>query len=304
MNRTDSSDIILSNIRASGIQIGRAVEIRLSHLSELAEKLAKSDDYESFRDAFCNVREEFSDIYREILRENISSVNLSEVRRILDGLSIRGFAEVCADVAKERKFAYGDIDTEPISSARIACFKTAPSQSAYRAFARELAMASESVYDDYSSICEAVFTGAADFCILPVWGSDDGVLLPFLRLARKYELHAVLSCDIQPSDDDRQTRFCLFGSKIKNRRGSDTVDLFVSTADENIHRLLSGIDQIGGSCQKLTALPHAMFPDENLFCSVRIGRENIDALLLFLRLFAQSVSVCGIYKCITAPKTR
>lgn len=302
----DVSAIILSNLYENGNLLGRDLEVRLSHLSELADCIvsgSSASDTDGFRDSFFTAREDLLHTYRHTVSKVTAPVCRESVGYIFDRLSVADMAELCRGIASKNASPYGKTETKRIESARIACFRNSLSEAAYRTFAKELPMASAVFSDDFASSCEDVYSHRADFCILPVSDSDDGALLPFIKLAYRYELFAPLACETV-SGGERVSRFCLFGQDRFYRRGSDTMDVLVSVAAENLGKLLCGLEQLGAVCENIADLPGSMFEDENYYLSLRFGRDGPEQILLFLRLFALSVSLCGIYKCIGSADKR
>lgn len=178
---------------------------------------------------------------------------------------------------------------------KIVCFGTAVSKPAFDRFATVLEDAEISYVDDFRSACEDVYNRFADACILPIMSSEDGVMTSFLRLARQFELHAHHVCTVSVGEG-RQTLVGLFGREMPPTDGAEYLDLFVSVRDGRLCDLLSGYDQLGAVCEIVTALPRAMFEEENYFVSLLVKDADAAALIAFSRLLVPSVFVGGLYK--------
>lgn len=185
--------------------------------------------------------------------------------------------------------------SQPHACKKIVCFGTAVSKPAFDRFATVLEDAEISYVDDFRSACEDVYNRFADACILPIMSSEDGVMTSFLRLARQFELHAHHVCTVSVGEG-RQTLVGLFGREMPPTDGAEYLDLFVSVRDGRLCDLLSGYDQLGAVCEVVTALPRAMFEEENYFVSLLVKDADAAALIAFSRMLVPSVFVGGLYK--------
>ena len=62
--------------------------------------------------------------------------------------------------------------------------------------------------DSFSAVCEQVFDGQCEYCILPLENTQDGKLVRFYGLIEKYELKIALTCKVTTSDT---RHFTIFG---------------------------------------------------------------------------------------------
>ncbi len=299
----DDGEIILSNLHASEEKSAREWEIRLSHLADLASHLAplyapdSVDDENPMESAFTGIHEETLRLRDRILRACLS-VERPAIGRALDGESYRAIAELCRLICGKSGAKSEDLVVQRIERARIAYFPTALSERAWRAISSELPMSTATPFDSFAAACEEVYSGRFDFCILPRSGSDEGILLPFFRLARRYELSSVLAVDVR-SGDDSVTRLHLCGSRLIRTRAADRLDLCLHLSFDRLWAILSGIHQLGAVCENLTALPESIFGEDACLLSLRIGRMDPEAILLYLSLCIPAYSVGGIYKLLT-----
>lgn len=321
MDEYDLIRIVLSNIRGSTAMLGRLSEVRLSHLSELA---ALQTSKESDSEHLLAARHALSALCAEVCDSEISDVGRQSAKRMLSGLCARDIAELCAHIPTALKEAMVPDETEldlsrdddtsmwefadaPLTNdaedtkvvegecKRIVCFATAVSKPAFDKFATVFEDAEISYVDDFRSACEDVYNRFADACIMPIMSSEDGIMTSFLRLARQFELHAHHVCTVSVGEG-RQTLVGLFGREMPPTDGAEHLDLFVSVRDGRLCDLLSGYDQLGASCELVTALPRAMFEEENYFVSLSVKDADAAALIAFSRLIVPSVFVGGLYK--------
>ncbi|MBO5898823.1 MAG: hypothetical protein J6R04_07420 [Clostridia bacterium] len=80
---------------------------------------------------------------------------------------------------------------------------------AFLLFSRVLPSARASYADSFSGVCEQVFDGRCEYCILPLENTQDGKLVRFYGLIEKYELKVVLTCKVTTSDNRHSTVFGL-----------------------------------------------------------------------------------------------
>lgn len=321
MDEYDIVRIVLSNIRGSTAMLGRLSEVRLSHLSELAALQASK---EPGSEHLLAARHALMSLCAEVCDSEVSDVGRQSTKRMLSGLCARDIAELCARISPdvkgimvpdETEFELSREDDMPMwelsndlltydadgtkadehECKRIVCFATAVSKPAFDKFATLLKDAEISYADDFRSACEDVYNRFADACIMPIMSSEDGVMTSFLRLARQFELHAHHVCSVS-TGEGRQTLVGLFGREMPPTDGAEHLDLFVSVRDGRLCDLLSGYDQLGASCESVTALPHAMFEEENYFISLSVKDADAAALIAFSRLIVPSVFVGGLYK--------
>ena len=88
---------------------------------------------------------------------------------------------------------------------RVAYLRNAYADRAFRRFCEQLGELSVVYCTDFESVCEEVYYGRADMCILPLDSSRDAKLIGFVRLVDKYELknHPVLRDNVtRPERDD------------------------------------------------------------------------------------------------------
>jgi hypothetical protein len=80
---------------------------------------------------------------------------------------------------------------------------------AFLHFSRVLPTARAVYSDSFSGVCEQVFNGLCEYCILPLENTQDGKLVRFYHLIQKYELKIELTCRVTTSDNRHSTVFGL-----------------------------------------------------------------------------------------------
>lgn len=102
--------------------------------------------------------------------------------------------------------------TDPIETfarGNIAYQHSIYTDEAFLHFSRVLPTARAVYSDSFSGVCEQVFNGLCEYCILPLENSQDGKLVRFYNLVQKYELKIVLTCSVTTSDNRHSTTFGL-----------------------------------------------------------------------------------------------
>jgi hypothetical protein len=85
---------------------------------------------------------------------------------------------------------------------------------AYLHFSSYIARPRATYLTGFSGVCEQVYNGLCEYCILPLENSQDGKLLRFYGMIEKYELKIVLTCDVTASDKQQTTTFGLCARDI------------------------------------------------------------------------------------------
>lgn len=102
--------------------------------------------------------------------------------------------------------------TEPIEmSARgtIAYQHNIYADEAFLHFSRVLPTAKAVYSSNFGAVCDQVFNGLCEYCILPLETTEDGKLVRFYHLIQRYELKIVLTCSVTTSDNRSATVFGL-----------------------------------------------------------------------------------------------
>ncbi len=99
--------------------------------------------------------------------------------------------------------------TEPFARGTIAYQHSIYADEAFLHFSRLLPSARAIYSDNFSGVCEQVFNGKCEYCILPLESTQDGKLVRFYQLIEKFELKIVLTCNVTTSDNRNSTVFGL-----------------------------------------------------------------------------------------------
>lgn len=102
--------------------------------------------------------------------------------------------------------------TEPLDLAvrgNIAYQHNIYADEAFLHFSRVLPSAKAVYSDSFTAVCDQVFNGLCEYCILPLETTQDGKLVRFYNLIQRYELKIVLTCSVTTSDNRSTTVFGL-----------------------------------------------------------------------------------------------
>lgn len=193
----------------------------------------------------------------------------------------------------------------PAKSPRIAYFKNAYADAAFRIFSDVLDAPSVTYLPDFTAVCEEVYYGRADMCMLPLDSSRDAKLISFYRLIDKYELNPVYSCDVTSPDGDVTTRYALLKKSIglpepaKLDESGSCFFEFTLVPDKaaSLGDVLSAAGECGLSLYKVDSIP-LTYSDSEFSCDVilRVGsRMGLTAFALFLTLAIPQYEPLGIY---------
>ncbi|MBR2388650.1 MAG: hypothetical protein IKB02_07785 [Clostridia bacterium] len=102
----------------------------------------------------------------------------------------------------------------PSSSAKIVYVKNNNSDSAFVRFSSIFKNPKVSYKSSFDEICEDVYNGVGDFCILPIENANGVKLFSFYSLIDKYELKIFAVCDLYEGNSEHSTRYALLSRKV------------------------------------------------------------------------------------------
>jgi len=189
-------------------------------------------------------------------------------------------------------------------NARIAYFRNVYADAAFRAFSEHLEAPSVAYHSDFSTVCEAVYYGRADMCLLPLDSSRDSKLVSFYKLIEKYELFPVYSCDVTAAEG-ATTRYALLAKSValpeRHMRTREKGCLFEFTLSSGhgdcISDVMTAAKLCGLDVYKIDSLPSTY--DEGSFAYDMVlsvsAPEELDAFVLFMSLCVPQYEPLGIY---------
>ena len=269
-------------------------DVNLYRFKELAEEIAlkaePSDSIEDLKTKYEAVRERVLATFNDSL-----------------GLRASGFADASDEAARAISLGYffktlcdeaerlgAKIKTEALfatefspESHRIAYIKNAISDEAYRKFSQYMKKPSVVYPTSFLAVCEEVYYGRVDYCILPYETSDEGILSGFMKLIRKFEL--VPSCICSVKGDKNVTKLALLGrgyssdfSFTKKKYLKTTVD---SVDRFSLLRLFSVAESMNLTPCKSESVPVSWNEGRyGISVTFDTNSENVVPFLLYLSL--------------------
>ncbi len=218
----DGSDteISLSNLSALESELESVLERRIAHISELADAVVKDGgDADIIKSIILSIRSDDTCGSESIIDENaadiralFSKISLAERLMIFRAIfSGRGFD-------KKGMYKHSALASDFIPSAdaseKIAYLKNSYNDVVYSRFA-ELFSSPRAMYlNTVNDVCESVFNGDSEYCILPIETSHDGKLSSFYGMIFKYGLKINAVCDVDNNADGDCTKYALLSKKV------------------------------------------------------------------------------------------
>ncbi len=256
----------------------------------------------------------------EKLRQNYASAfNAAEsaydtAQRYFGGAATVDRANVCAAIAelmdKSNPFlraVLGQGESCPKKAlGKISYVKNNYTDSAYLVFAKQVHEPKVSYSDSFETICEDVFNGESEFCILPVETSSEGRLFAFYSLIDRYDLKTCSVCSVDRDGGAAFTKFALLrrsfsDSNINNiiKNNGARLELRISpptSPDDSINSILVAADACGMPLLRVDSLP-LPYGDSLLshYAVFEVKQDAICGFLTFVALEFPQCYVSGLY---------
>lgn len=186
---------------------------------------------------------------------------------------------------------------------KIAYLKNPFADSAFLIFSKLLGSPSVSYHSDFESVCEEVYYGRADMCILPLESSRDAKLIGFCRMIDRFELKIVLACDVTSPDGSVTTRYALlrrsltFPEVLPPESDARLLELsFVPTEGITLADVLSAAAGFGLGLYKVDAIPLSYSDSEFSYDVIlHCPDRAVEPFALFMALAAPQYETLGVY---------
>lgn len=205
-------EIILANLREACLRLVEDSEQAYAHLCELAAEIASEfTDASAFLSSLPEHR-----LPPPSLPEGFGS-GMEALAPMLRELAARHSVLLCMELSRRiptprslwlEFFFSGSEEPNRSSFNRISYQRNRYTDEAYERFAALLPEPRASYAHSFRSVCEDVYNGLCEYCILPLENSAEGRLTSFSRLIAEYEMKIAAVCDVQVGED-RVTRFAL-----------------------------------------------------------------------------------------------
>ncbi len=329
-NEENDLRIIRDNLSRIDRQRSEETEKRLSHLKDTARLIERRiSQYGIKREKAIHwmlSSEEFPQIFHGIAERNpVIETNASvpaffhDIARaerlylcklLIQAYSVDTMRQIweflSADFAHDDSIspaADADGKREPEFSGRVIHMKNAYSERAFDSFRPYFSEARVSASGDLQNICEMVYHGRAEYCVLPLENSVDGRLHRFCHMLDQYDLKIVMACNVTSADGDMTTKFGLISRQLKSWAGKwlpgrTYMDCSVILGNQTfLHEILACAEECGYLLHRADAQP--IHGDNREYCFHLTFRETEEAvlplLLLYLQMETVQNTILGIY---------
>ncbi len=217
-----NTEIVLSNLTCLENELEVIAEKRMAHLCELAGAIVgDGEDLDIIKSIILSIRSEGLADSGNIIDENRSAADamfgkISLIERLIV------FKEIFEKIDLDKHSFDSLLCVENASEAaqgakdRIAYLKNSYNDIAYMQFSSLLHAPRASYFGSIADVCESVYNGECEFCILPIETSSDGRLISFYELIMKYGFKITAVYDLYGNGND-YTRYALLGRSFSFR---------------------------------------------------------------------------------------
>ncbi len=292
--------VVTDNLAALDAENDAGIESRVAFLADRAALIARSEALGEGRSA------DFEGMFAS--RTETDTPHVPErIAKYLTGY--RGALEkldkltVCGFLA-DRYQSGGTLPrkAEDEAAPKIAYLKNAYADDAFRRFSEVFEEPTVTYAADFTAVCEEVYYGRADMCILPLDSSRDAKLISFYRLIGKYELRIVMSCDVS-SGDGVMTRYALLRksaflpSEKQDKKGELFFEFsFVPDESSALCDVLTAAADCGLKLYKVDALPLTYTDSEFLYDVILRCPETPEVFALYMSLAVPQYELLGVYR--------
>jgi prephenate dehydratase len=216
-----------------------------------------------------------------------------------DALLTEEYITFCKHLVKlgiAEKAEYADL---VLRDAAVSYLKNNYCDAAFHKFSQM--MGATAVYEtDFNSVCESVYSGNSTYAIVPLFNTNDGLIVSLYRMILRYELKAVMSTDIMMSDDTTETKFMLLSRRMYTDKEYTNI-LFSFTDDTNntLPGLLTVCAQEGIKLRFINTLPLEYTDDRReIVIDMSLGKCDKQSVLLFLKTALPDINIIGMYKAV------
>ena len=305
-----NTEIVLANLSELELALESVTEERLAHLIELAGAIiADGGDVDIVKSIILSIKSNGRADAGSIISENrhVADVifsHLSTIERLTVFKEVFGLLrdenpEMLSRLWQEESFPVADNAVE-----RIAYLKNSYNDAAFMQFSALFDSPRAAYFNSVIDVCESVYNGESQYCILPVETSEDGKLLSFYELIFKYSFKIVSVYDLQ--GDNGYTRYALLSrcfdadfAHMRAKSRNKYFEFFISSNDNTmLEEILCAADF---SSLKLRRIDTLNIHNENneketYICPVfRADGADMTTFLSFLAIDCPDFIPIGIY---------
>lgn len=303
------TEIVLSNLSDSELALEAVIEKRLANLVELAESIL-NDGGESdiIKSIILSIKSEGTADSGNVINQNRQTADAIFAKfALIERLIL--FKELCDRISKDntnvmKYFLSGDeLTVSDEASERIAYLKNSYNDIAYMQFSALLNSPRAAYFNSVADVCESVFKGDCEYCILPIETSGDGKLLSFYELILKYNYKINAVYDLH--GDGGYTRYALLGKKcdmgaIHKLKSKNKYLEIVMRENEapSLDEVLSSASFCSFKLRRIDTLNvfHSKNSSGTEICPVfRVDGADLQPFLAYLAIDCPDIKVLGIY---------
>lgn len=278
------TSVVLNNLADSEYSLEVLIEKRIANLSELSEAILRDGgDADIIKSIVLSIRSESGADSGNVIDQNRQTADaifskfslierLTLFKEIFEKINIDSI-ELSKHFSKEEEVAVSDEARE-----RIAYLKNSYNDIAYMQFSSLLNSPRAAYFSSIADVCESVYSGECEYCILPIETSGDGKLLSFYELLIKYNYKINAVYDLY--GEDGYTRYALIGRKD----GLGSNSLRSKSKNRYFEFVLTDNDSVSLS-DMLSAAE---------FCSMRLKR--IDTLNVTHEKNLSGAKICPVFR--------
>ncbi len=140
----------------------------------------------------------------------------------------------------------------------------------------------------FEDVCERVYNGVCDYCILPIESVIGGKLFTFYSLIEKYDLRIFAVCDIDETSSSKRTRYALLTRTTLICENNERKNYFefslIKDDSYALDAILDAASAVGASLYRIDSIP---VPYDDLTFRIYHVFEADREALLFLRAFLE-----------------
>ncbi len=310
-----AEEVITSNLRELENRYIRLGEQELAHLRELACEMLSEIQEDMAYSELLSERQAPTPPLDDVLpvhRESISA--MMHTHSICQNVFLcRALYQQLSTVPTEKiphpDFWFQDSEEGSLSEAatnRVLYQKSSYTDSAYLRFASLLKGCRAAYAQNVTSVCQDVYNGISEYCILPIENSAEGLLNSFAALIARYELKIVSVCDISSADGSKTTRFALLRKRLSplliEKGQPHFLEISVALQDApSVSDLLSAAQLCGLQVERVHTVAAQESENTHILHAVFTAtQEQTAVFLLYLSMEAPQFVPIGLYQLISS----
>lgn len=300
-------DVIAANLFETAQRLNATLEQETAHLRELAAEIAA--DHTLTPDFLASLPDHRPPVFET--GTTMLPQNADMIVKFEDLYTVWKSVLLCIEIKKclcaqkqilPDDFFFEAEETDIAARNRMVYQRSSYADNAYLRFAAHLPSPRAVYAHNFPAVCEEVYNGNCEYCILPLENTAEGPLNSFTRLIDRYGLKIAATCDIPTTDGTRITRFALLRRSLAPLPKEDNAQSFFECAlpsDETptAAQLLSAAQLCG---LQLCRLDSRIRPTETGLRATshfvfRFVPEDLTVFLLYLAMEAPHYDAIGLY---------